>query len=204
MLATARVLGLDRGRYHHVMPEPIQEVPPVSPDAPDRGAGGAHRGSPPSAPRVLPRWIAPAALVIALIAVAIAVWALLRPAATSTTPAATSQQTADAKGRACSAYTTVSTAVSLQTHADLGSDPVAVQAVAANARLAMAVGGFYLLAHVDPATPADLAAAMRSFADSLQDITVNALAGVPNIDPAQAARLRGGEAAAAQVENLCK
>jgi hypothetical protein len=186
------------------MPEPTQELPPVSPDAPGRAAGEAGRGSPPSAPRALPGWIAPAALVIALIAVAIAVWALLRPASASTTPAATSQQTADAKARACSAYTTVSTAVSLQTHADLGSDPVAVQAVAANARLAMAAGGSYLLAHLDPATPADLAAAMRSFADSLQDITMNAAAGVPNVEPAQAARMRAGEAAAGQVGNLCK
>ena len=181
------------------MPEPTQEVPPVSPDAPGRAAGGAGRGSPPSAPRALPRWIAPAALVIALIAVAIAVWALLRPASASTTPAATSQQTADAKGRACSAYTTVRTAVALQTHADLGSDPVAVQAVAANARLAMAAGGSYLLAHLDPATPADLAAAIRSFADNLQDITMNAAAGVPNVDPAQAARMRDGDAASARI-----
>jgi hypothetical protein len=183
------------------MPEPTQEVPPVSPDAP---GGRAGRGLPPSAPPALPRWIAPAALVIALIAVAIAVWALLRPASASTTPAATSQQTADAKGRACSAYTTVSTAVSLQTHADLGSDPVAVQAVAANSRLAMTAGGSYLLAHLDPATPADLAAAIRSFANNLQDISMNAAAGVPNVDPAQAARMRDGEAAAAEVRNLCK
>jgi hypothetical protein len=144
------------------------------------------------------------ALAIALIAVAIAAWALLRPPPASTTPQATSQQTAEAKTRACSAYTTVSTAVSLQTHADLGSDPVAVQAVAANARLSMAAGGSYLLARLDPATPPDLAAAMRSFADDLQDIAMNALAGVSNDDPAQAARLHDGEVTRARVADLCK
>jgi hypothetical protein len=102
------------------------------------------------------------------------------------------------------AYTTVSTAVSLQTHADLGSDSVAVQAVAANARLAMAAGGAEVLAHLDPATPPDLAAAVRSFADGLQDITMNALAGVSNDDPAQAARLRDASAAGARVADLCR
>jgi hypothetical protein len=98
----------------------------------------------------------------------------------------------------------VSTAVSLQTHADLGSDSVAVQAVAANARLAMAAGGAEVLAHLDPATPPDLAAAVRSFADGLQDITMNALAGVSNDDPAQAARLRDASAAGARVADLCR
>jgi hypothetical protein len=152
----------------------------------------------------LSRWVPVIALLIALIAIAVAVWALLRPPPTSTTPRATSQQTADAKGGACTAYKTVSTAVSLQTHAELGSDPVAVQAVAANARLAMAAGASYLLDRLDPATPPDLSAAIRSFATDLQDIAVNALAGVANDDPAQAGRLRDGEAASIRIGNLCK
>ena len=131
-------------------------------------------------------------------------WALLRPAPAPSTAPASAEQTAQAKARACSAYTTVSTAVSLQAHANLGIELVAVQAVAANARLAMGDGGSYLLAHLDPATPPDLAAAMRSFADGLQDITMNALAGVTNDDPAQAARLRDAETASARVADLCK
>ncbi len=103
------------------------------------------------------------------------------------------QQIAAAKARACAAFTTVRAAVSLQNHANLGPDPAAVQAVAANARLAMYGGGSYLLARLDAATSADLAGAMRSFAADLQDIAINALAGVGNDDPAQAARLRDGE-----------
>jgi hypothetical protein len=141
---------------------------------------------------------------IALIAVTVAAWTLLRPPPARSPAPASGQQIATAKARACGAYTTVSTAVSLQTHAYLGSDPVAVQAVAASARLAMAASGADLLAHLDPATPPDLAAAVRSFADGLQDIAMNALAGLSSDDPAQAARLRDAEAASARVADLCK
>lgn len=178
----------------HVVSEPTGE------DADRSGAPPAPPGSP-----KFSRWLAVIALAIALIAIALAAWALLRPPPASTSPQeATSQQVADAKRRACTGYTTVNTAVSLQTHADLGSDPVAAQAVAANARLSMVAGASYLLAHLDPATPPDLAAAMHSLADTLQDIAMNALSGVSNEDPAQAARLSDGEAANARVADLCK
>ena len=79
------------------------------------------------------RWTAPGALVIALIAVALAVWALLKPAPEQTTSATTtSQQSGDPKARACSAYNTVGAVVSLQTHNNPGTDPALIQAVAAN------------------------------------------------------------------------
>jgi hypothetical protein len=175
------------------MSEPIPGASPVS-----------DKSKSPSEPWALSRWIAPAALLIAVIAVAVAVWALLRPPPASTTPPATSQQTADAKGRACTAYNTANAAVSQQTHIDLGSDPIAVQAVAVNARLSTAASTSYLLGRLDPATPAPLAAAIRSFADNLQDIAMNVMAGAPDDDPAQAARLRDNEAASARVADLCK
>ena len=92
-----------------------------------------------------PRWIVPISLGIAVIAIAVAAWALLR-APRSDTVAATSQQIADAKYRACTATDTVRKAVARQTHNDLGGDPVAVQVVAANSRLAMSTGASYLLA----------------------------------------------------------
>jgi hypothetical protein len=176
-----------------IMSEPLRVVPPEPAASPARSlASGALSG-----------WVAPAALALAVVAIAVAAWALLRPPARATAPA-TTQQISDAKTRACTAYNTVRTAVSLQTHADPGSDPVAVQAIAANARLAMAAGGSYLLAHLDPATPPPLAAAIRNFADDLQGIAMNVLAGVSNDDPAQAARLRDGEAATARLADLCK
>jgi anti-sigma-K factor RskA len=145
------------------------------------------------------RWIAVAALVIALIAAGVAGWALLRPAPSSPTPAAS--QSGDPKANACAAFRTVTSAVSLQSHADPGAE---VQGVAANARLAMSGGATYLLAHLNPGTPTDLADAIRSFATGLQDISMNALAGVANTDPAQADRLRNAENVNTRIGDLCK
>lgn len=98
---------------------------------------------------------------------------------------------------------TVSKAVSLQTHADLGPEPVAQAAVAANARLAMAAGADYLLAHVDPATPAGLAEAAKRFADDLHSIAMGALAGQVNSDAGQTAKLVDAEKTGNKIEALC-
>lgn len=146
-------------------------------------------------------WTGPVALLIALIAVALACWALV--SAPSEAPAA-AQQEGDPKARACSAFDTVSNAVRIQTHADLGPDPIAQQAVAGNARLAMVGGGEYLLSHLDPKTPPELADAIRAFANNLRDIGMSALGDVPATDPAQAARLSEGEASRKQIAILCK
>jgi hypothetical protein len=119
-------------------------------------------------------------------------------------PHFTDQQVAAAKGRVCDAFDTVSQALAVQTQADIGKDPVALYAKAANARLSMAGGGQYLLERLDPATPAPLAAAIRVYADQLQDIAMHALAGSSNDDPAQAARKGDIDATGAQIVDLCK
>ena len=121
--------------------------------------------SPSQPSQVWPRAVAVSALGVAVVAVGLAGWALVRP---------------------------------------MGEDPVAVQAVAANARLSMATGGPYLLAHLDSATPSPLAGAIRSFAGTLQDIAMNTLAGVPNGDPAQAARLGDAQKSSVELAALCK
>lgn len=161
---------------------------------------------PPTAARGTTSWVAPLALVIALLAAGAAGWALLRPAPRAAAPTAPAppQAAGDPKVNACAAYRIVTAAVGLQTHTDLGPDPAAVQAVAANARLAMAGGATYLLARTGPGTPPELASAIGDFARSLQDISMNALAGVTNDDPAQAARLRDAEATNARIADLCK
>ncbi|MDR3660533.1 MAG: hypothetical protein P4L86_09060 [Mycobacterium sp.] len=155
---------------------------------------------------VQPRWIAPLSLGVAAIALGVALWALVAPPRheSQAAPAPTEQQVADAKARACTAFTTVRTAVSLQTHADLGQEPVAVEAVTAVSRLAISSGATYLLAHLDPAAPADLAAAVRDFAGDLQDISMYGQAGIGVNDPAQAGRLKSGEAASMKIVDLCK
>lgn len=160
-------------------------------------APSSHR---PAQPSRSPGWVAIAALVVALIAAGGAGWALLRPTPQNASPAPASPG-GDPKAEACAAYKTVSSAVYVQSHADPGAE---VQGVAANARLAMAGGATYLLAHLNPGTPADLGDAIRSFAAGLQDISMNALAGVPNSDPTQADRLRNAEALNTKIADLCK
>jgi len=147
------------------------------------------------------RWTAPLALLVAVIAVGLAVWALVRP------PSETSmggQQPGDPKARVCTAFDTVTKAVRLQTHANLGPDPVAVEVVAAQARLALFGGGQYLLSRLGPDTPQELADEVRAFANNLEDIGMNALAGVPNSDPAQTDRFQKGEENSANIVSLCK
>ena len=61
-----------------------------------------------------------------------------------------------------------------------------------------------LLARTGPGTPKDLSDAIRTFANGLQDIAMNALAGVGNEDPAQSARLRDAEAANNRIAELCQ
>jgi hypothetical protein len=151
-----------------------------------------------------PRAVAVVALGLSLIATGLAGWSLLRPVNAGMAAPSSERQLADAETQACNAVGTVASAVSLQTHANLGADPAAVQAVAANARLSMAAGGPYLLAHLDSATPQPLAGAIRSFAGNLQEIAMNTLAGLPNDDPAQAARLGEAQNSSAQIAGLCK
>ena len=117
---------------------------------------------------------------------------------------ATPQPTAESKQKVCAAFDTVSRAVQLQTHADLGPDPVAQTAVASNARLSLIGGGEYLRSQLDDQTSPELADAVRLFANNLEDIGVNALAGTTNDDPQQAARLTAGEDGRNKVAALCK
>jgi hypothetical protein len=147
---------------------------------------------------VLSDWAGPVALLIALIAVGLAGWALL------SAPPGAPASADGSKTSVCNAVETVGKAVQIQTNADLGPDPVAQRAVAGNARLAIFGGGDYLLRRLGPNTPKELGDAVRAFADNLQDIGMNALADVPNTDPAQAARLRDGEAGRIRIAQLCK
>ena len=146
------------------------------------------------------RWVAPAALVIAVVAVALAIWALVSEQSTDSGTALAG----DPKTRVCTAFGTVSNSVRTQTHNDLGPDPVAQAAVAANARLALFGGGQYMLDTLDSETPSELADPVRSFGNELQEISMYALAGVANTDPAQAARLGEADSTRQQIADLCK
>lgn len=146
-------------------------------------------------------WVTLLALLLAVVAIGVAAWAVVMAWPKKEAGAASA---GDSKTKVCSAFDTVSKAVQLQTHADLGPDPVAQTAVAANARLSLIGGGEFLLSRLDSGTPPDLADAVRTFASNLDEIGMNALAGVTNEDPQQAARLTAGEAGRTKIADLCK
>jgi hypothetical protein len=45
---------------------------------------------------------------------------------------------------------------------------------------------------------------LRTFANDLQDIAINALAGMGNDDPTQAARLGAGQDVSTRIADMCK
>jgi hypothetical protein len=180
--------------------EPDEEQPhqPVSHARPEPDAAPAQ-----PKPRIVSRLAIVAPTLIAVVALGIAIWALTdRPS--TTPPSPTAQEVAEARGRACDAYGLARTAVALQTRADTGSDPIAAQAIAANARLAMAVGSQHLVDSLSPAVPSELAGLLRSVAADLQGLAINALAGTTDGDAGQVARLKDLEATSARVVELCK
>lgn len=144
------------------------------------------------------------ALIVAVAALGVAVWALVSSPSATVESASPAGQSGDAKTRVCGAFELVRNAVTLQTNTNLGPDPVAVQAVAANARLATLGGGLFLLSTLTDDTPADLADAVRSFAGNLEDIGMSQLAGERVDDPAQSTRMNDAQGAANGIVELCK
>ncbi|CAA0092282.1 Uncharacterised protein [Mycolicibacterium vanbaalenii] len=141
---------------------------------------------------------------VAVLALGLAVFALVRP--TGTQPQYTDAQRSDAETAICAAFQTVRTGVETNTNRQPpgGADDIGgALAVAANARVALYDGGQYLLARLDPATPADLADQIRKFGNQLMDIGAAATAGVPNTDPAQSDRLEQAEATGDVITGLC-
>ena len=153
------------------------------------------------------RWVAPAALLIAVAAMGVGILAIVRSPGEpppSTGPAVSAQQSDDGKTGVCVAFEMVRNAVSTQTNIDMGPDPVAREAVAANARLATLGGGEYLLSRLNPATPRELVDAVRSFANNLQDIGIKQLGGASNADPTVAALLNDAQGASTRIADMCK
>jgi hypothetical protein len=120
----------------------------------------------------------------------------------------TEQQITEAKSDACAAVDTAHKGVVLQSGAgtqdQVSSDPALAEAQAANARLSIIGGGWYLRDHLDPATPEPLAGAIRHLAGIMLDMGANYLAGARNADPSQSALLKDGNLAFAHALELCK
>lgn len=152
-----------------------------------------------------PRWVAPAALVLSVLAAAGAGWALFKPAADTAGPGPAD----DPKAQVCGAFTTVSRAVGIQTKREPGPEfgpatPIAAEAIAANARLAMSGGASYLIEQLPSNTPKQLAGEIRSFAIALNGIALNALAGIGNDKEPQAGLLKSVEESNKRIADLCK
>jgi len=145
--------------------------------------------------------------VVAVVALVLAAWAVFRPSPDeSQNPSYTAEEQAQAKQKVCAATELVREGISRNTNLQPAGGPRDVTgslAVAANARVSLYMGGQYLLSRLDPATPPDLADAVRKFADTLADIGAAATAGAQNNEPDQAARLRDADAANARISELC-
>ena len=151
--------------------------------------------------------MAPLALVISLLAAGAAGWALFNPAPFKPAPQPANMgnpAVADPTAKACSAFFLVSNGVALQSRLDVGPEPAAQQAVAANARLAMSGGAAYIRSNLPPNTPSDLAEPLTSFADQLQTISQFYLAGQTNENPEQAARLAAADETTKKLVGICK
>jgi hypothetical protein len=155
-------------------------------------------------------WIAPLALVISLLAAGAAGWTLARPAPHANAPQADAPNiSSDPKGQVCSAFSTVGAAVYRYTNVTLPADlgptlPAAQEAIAANARLAMAGGSAYLLRNLPPNAAADLSSEVRDFAGTLDTIAMKLLAGVPDTDPELKNLLKSADDANKKIAELCK
>lgn len=151
------------------------------------------------------------AVAISVIALGLAGWAAVRSAdsrgeSSGTTTSFTDAQHEEAKTKLCAAFDTVRKGVTLNTNASAPGGPEDITgslAVAANARLAMAAGGQYLLARIDPAAPGELADETRDFANALLDIGAMAIAGIPTSDPVQADRMKTAESLSLSLAARC-
>jgi hypothetical protein len=147
-----------------------------------------------------PRAIALAALVIALVATGVAITAWLRPAHSSQF---SGQQSADAKKDVCSAYATVRRGVTEKVTSSRPDDPIAKTALNIRRQLVLLASSVHLhdALAAQPATPADLAKAVDSLANTLEHVSIDHLAAVDKNTQAQLGHEFSSELA--QVGKLC-
>ena len=161
-------------------------IPPSTPPVPGNLGSRGFRG-----------WIAPAALVLAVVSTLLSLWAI--KTASDNAPVALA---GESKVRVCSAFATVNKAVTLQTNG--GAEPLPEPLAAANSRQALLAGGGYLMQQLDAKTPSDLATAVSDFANGIQVLGLNYLGGAVSTDPAQAELIKQADAKLARVADLCK
>jgi hypothetical protein len=178
---------------------------PPAPTPPARGPQPWQQVKPP-----LPkRWPTYVSLVIAVAAIGLAIACWFRPAPSGQAPSKTSytdQQVADAKAKICAAFEKVDHALDVANARGGSSDPTAVLAAATSERQALDAGSRYLLAKLaeEPATPSDLAAAVRNQADSYQESLIDYLDGLTNSDSEMKPTLKAADDATLMIRRLCQ
>jgi hypothetical protein len=131
-----------------------------------------------------PRWPALAALSIAIIALGVSIVGWFRPTShsneTPPKPAYTDQQISTAKANVCAAFGQMDKALAVAESFSGSSDQTAVLAVATSTRQVLDFGNRYLLTKLaeEPATPSDLATAVRKQADAYQKLLIGYLDGL--------------------------
>jgi hypothetical protein len=154
--------------------EPVTASEPVS---------HARDSSPAPGGSKLLRWVAVAALVLALISTGLAVagWFYYPHKGAAGSGTYSDQQTKDAKKHICETFMVVDRAVvrnSRLKNPENGG-PIGALSVATAARLAFYSGGSYLRDRVsqEPATPPDLAKSVNAMASNLEELAIGYLAG---------------------------
>jgi hypothetical protein len=199
-------------RYHRNM---SSDMPPGA-FPPDQGQRWDPSPPTPSAPAPLapptafhrpPRWPALTALAVALtaLAVSLAGWFRSEPHNNQPPPKPTytQQQISDAKAKVCAAFAKLDRAVSVGNALPRGSDPLVA---AINSRQIFDVFSRHLLTTLseEPATPPDLATAVRKEASTLEQVVIADQDGFSNSDPELRPVVDANSAAAETIRQLCK
>jgi hypothetical protein len=177
--------------------------PPSTPPAP-------HPWPPVGAPARPRRWPTVAWLVAITLVAGVAIVGWLRPSQDHTAgpgaPTYTDQQVADAKTSVCAAFAQVDRALGVAQSFSGSNDPTAILAVATSTRQVLDFGNRYLLTKLaqEPATPSDLATAVRKQADAYQKLLIGYLDGLHYGDPDLQPATNASVEAEATVKQLCK
>jgi hypothetical protein len=153
------------------------------------------------------RWPTFAALAIALIALAVGLAAWFRSTRPDNQappkPTYTQQQSADAKTKVCAAFEQVDHALSVANALPGGSDTLVT---ALNIRQVFDVGSRHLFATLaeEPATPPDLATAVRNQASTLEEAVIDYQNGFSNSDPQMRSVVDANAVATKSIRQLCK
>jgi hypothetical protein len=158
------------------------------------------------------RWPMFASLVVALVAVALAVGCWFRPLPSNRAcsappaPSYTDQQTADAKAKVCAAFGQVDRALEVAQSLGGSSDPTAILAVATSTRQVLDFGSRYLLTKLaaEPATPPELASAVRKQTDAYQEVVMRYLDGLDYSDPGLKSAGSASNEATETIRRICE